>query len=173
MALEVEDGTGKANAESYISVADATAHFAGRGKGDAWDAVEDKEAALRKATDYMGQEYRTRWLGLRANSGQALDWPRAYVPKFDAPGGYGANPDYYLLTDIPVEVKRACAELALRSNAEDLAPDETQGALEKTVGPITIKLDPDSPSRKQWTAVDLLLKPLLKPTSGAVNVVRT
>lgn len=31
MALEVEDGSGKANADSYISVADADAYFAARG----------------------------------------------------------------------------------------------------------------------------------------------
>jgi hypothetical protein len=66
MTLTVEDGTGKADAESYISVADADTYFTARNNAT-WAALStsDKEAALRKATDYMLQAYRVRWAGMR------------------------------------------------------------------------------------------------------------
>ena len=40
MALEVEDGTGKSTAESYISVADATTYHTARGNSTWNDIVE-------------------------------------------------------------------------------------------------------------------------------------
>ena len=52
MSLVVEDGTGKADAESYISVADADTYHSNRGNTD-WAALTttEKEQLLRGATD--------------------------------------------------------------------------------------------------------------------------
>lgn len=54
MALIVEDGTGLADAESYLSVADADTYHADR-NNEAWQdySTAEKEAALRKATQYI------------------------------------------------------------------------------------------------------------------------
>ena len=68
MSLEVEDGTGKATAESYISVVDASTYFTARAV-TAWAALASdalREAALRKATEYMIATYRDRWQGVRS-----------------------------------------------------------------------------------------------------------
>jgi len=172
MALIVENGTGLADAEAYISVADATTYHAKLGNADAWDAIDDKEAALRKATNAMTQFYRRRWLGFRVTQQQALDWPRAWVPFKDGPVGYRANPSYYAQDAVPTEGKNACAELALKTATDDLNPDLTQQALSKTVGPISITFDRSSPQAKRFQAVEHLLVMLVEPTSGAVNIVR-
>ncbi len=84
MSIIVEDGTGLATAESYISVADASTYFTARGN-TTWDALDEgeataaREAALRLATDYMTAVYRDRWEGVRYTEGQALCWPRSGV----------------------------------------------------------------------------------------------
>ena len=66
MSLIVEDGTGKSNAESYISVADADTYHSNRDNTD-WAALTtaEKERLLRIATDYMVAVYRLRWDGYR------------------------------------------------------------------------------------------------------------
>ena len=78
MSLICEDGSGKSDSESYISVADASSYHTARGN-TAWAALATdalREAALRRATDYMRQAYRSRWQGYKVNEDQALDWPR-------------------------------------------------------------------------------------------------
>jgi hypothetical protein len=56
MALIVEDGTGRADAESYVSVADADTYHANRGelrRGRRSAPPPSKEQLLRQATEYM------------------------------------------------------------------------------------------------------------------------
>ena len=120
MALIVEDGTGLPNAESFVSVADATADHDARGHAS-WAALASdtqREQALRRATGYMEQMYRMRWAGARRDARQALSWPRYATPMLDAPGGYGTLPAYYPMDAVPVVVQQACAELALRAASE-------------------------------------------------------
>ncbi len=111
MALITEDGSGKADAESFASVADADAWHAARGNA-AWAALTagEKEINLRKATDYMQQSYRSAWAGQRVTSTQALDWPRYDVPLKDLPGSY------YPSDTVPAEVRNACIMLALKAS---------------------------------------------------------
>lgn len=171
MALIVEDGTGKADAESYISVADATTYHANRGNA-AWAALASdtvREQLLRKATEYMLQVYRLAWDGSRVDITQALDWPRLYVPRVDVVGGYGGFASYYDNDIVPVEVQRACAELALKANSGPLAPDLTQGKKRVKVGSIETEYDQYSPQTKRYRSIDLMLAPFLASTGG-VNV---
>lgn len=176
MTLIVEDGTGLANAESYISVADATTYHANRGN-TAWASLASdtvREQLLRKATEYMMQAYRSSWKGYRATTTQALDWPRGDVDIPDTPGGYGGYPAYYALTDIPIEVKRACAELALKANSGALAPDLTQMLKRQKVGPLEQEFSEYSPQSKRYRAIDLMLASLLKGVGGvSVRLVRS
>ena len=181
MALEVEDGTGKDDAESYISVAGADNYHTLRGN-TAWtgaDAV--KEAALRKATDYMLQVYRLRWKGTRVSGNQSLDWPRNWVERDDYTyvkqngtamiGGF----QYYPSDEVPVEVQRACAELALKALSETLAPDIGRRTLREKVDVIEVEYDPNSPQYTLYRAVDNMLAPLLGGSGGWAfrKVVRT
>lgn len=166
MALIVEDGTGKADAESYISVEDATAYHADRGNA-AWASLASdtvREQLLRRATEYMLQVYRSAWQGYRMTSAQALDWPRADV----------CVDGYPLAIDIvPAEVKRACAELALKANSGPLAPDLGQAIKRQKIGPIDTEYADYSPQSKRYVAIDRLLQPLLSGRGGmSIKVVR-
>jgi hypothetical protein len=167
MALEVEDGTGKTDAETYISVADASTYFTARGNA-AWGALASdaiREAALRKATEYMTGQYRTRWQGARYTEDQALDWPRQGVVRDSWAVGYD---------EVPVEVQRACAELALKASSADLLADQEQAVVSEQVGPISVTYDKNSPQRKRYPAIEAMLAPYLKSGGGcSVGLVRT
>lgn len=170
MSIIVEDGTGLSTAESYISVVDASTYFTARGN-TTWDALDTgeataaREAALRKATDYMLAVYRDRWEGVRYIEDQALDWPRAGVVR----DSWSVDID-----EIPIEVKRATAELALKSASEDLQADLTQGVVREKVGVIEVEYNKNSPQAKRYPAIDFMLRPFLKSGGGAsVQLVRT
>lgn len=174
MPLIVEDGTGKPDAESYISAVDATAYHAARGNG-AWAALASdtiREQLLRKATEYMTQNYRGRWAGSRVGVVQALDWPRAYVPLQDLPSGYGGSPAYVLPTVVPVEVMRACAELALTANAGALAPDVDRSTKREKVDVIEVEYMDDSADYVRYRAIDMMLRPYLVGGGASTTLVR-
>ena len=163
MALIVEDGTGLATAESYISVADANAYFLARGN-TTWGALSDAqcEEALRKATDFMLQRYRSLWQGYRLGSTQALDWPRVDVEV----DGFGVPSD-----EVHVLVERACAELAYRSTVADLLPDTSSGGqvTREKVDVIEVEYLPGSNPAPTYPAIDQLLAPLLEYAPGSAN----
>ena len=156
--LIIEDGSIVAGAEAYIDVAYADTYHANRGN-DAWVTltVPQKEAAIRRATDYMGEAYRLKWAGKRVGITQALDWPRLTVPRKDTIGFQYSTQVYYDHKSIPEEVKKASAELALRAIAGDLAPDLKQGVRSKKIGPMETTYDTSSPQAKRYRAVDMML----------------
>lgn len=166
MTLVVEDGTGLANAESYVSVADATARHAAFGN-DAWAAAASdtvREQALRKATAYMTQAYRGRWSGLRKSLNQSLDWPR-----------FGVLVDGYPIASdkVPADIAGACADLALRALAGDLNADQGRAVVREKVGTLETEYDRYSPQATQYRAVSMALGPYLKGSSACVGLVRT
>jgi len=169
MALITEDGTAKADAESYCSVAAADAHHEARGMTN-WASLSttEKEQALRRATDYMTQTYGPLWAGLRSLPTQALDWPRSGCPRPEIFQGFWAP------TEMPPALIKGCAELALRAAAGELLGDQGREVIEQTVGPITTKYAQGSPQAKRYAAVDALLAPLmLAPRgSGVMRIVR-
>ena len=163
MPLIVETGTASSTSESFASVADADTYFSNRNI-TAWTLLTtaDKEAALRRATDYMAQAYRERWHGTRVTSTQALDWPRWNVPMRDAPGGYGSVPAYYSSTSVPAEVRNACITMALKAAAGELAPDIEPQTTSESVGPISVSYAPGSRQTVRYQAVDKMLSVFLK-----------
>ena len=168
MALIVETGAGLASAESLISVTDADTYFANIGTS-AWAALTtaQKEQNLRKATIFMGGEYRDRWAGTRTTVTQALDWPRYMVPIRDTPTAFGSAIAYYPSTSVPTLVGYACAELAYRSSVADLTPDLTRGIRSEQVGDLKIEYDTNSAQFTRFRQIDLMLKPFLKAGGGA------
>jgi hypothetical protein len=166
MALIVEDGSGLANSESYASVAEASAYFMARAQADAWDVVDDKEAALRLATDYIEQTYRLRWIGLRGSDDQALSWPRenAMMPDMD---------EFIANNVVPVEVKRAAYELALRSASAPLLTDtEREVSSEAIAGALSVTYVAGSNRQTKYEAVERVLRPLLLAGSSQSLVTR-
>ena len=168
MSLVVETGAGLSTAESYVSVADADAYHAARGN-TTWadlDDLEQKEPALRRATDYMMQVYRTRWKGVRMQAEQALDWPRSGV--YTEPFMHGAVGEYpYLVPDdiVPVEIARACAKLALKAVSADLAPDLARQTKREKVGPLEVEYADGAVQYVRYRDVDGMLAPYLKSTA--------
>ncbi|UYW33629.1 DnaT-like ssDNA-binding protein [Methylorubrum extorquens] len=171
MALVVETGAGLPDAESYASVEDANDYHQKRGNAG-WAGDEaGKEAALRRATEYLDGAYRTRWLGQSAAPAQGLAWPRAYVR---AERGYLAS------DAVPVAVVRACCEAALRelqapgSLAPDLFPGER--VVSETVGPLSVDYadggGSDAGAPPVLVAVDRILAPVLRSPAAAGLVLR-
>lgn len=107
----VEDGSGKTNANSYVSVADADQYHLNRANSE-WAALSEtlRQSYLVRATDYVDQRFGERWVGLRGSDTQALDWPRSCV--------VGVEPDA-----IPVKLMYAVCEYAFRCKDGALAPD--------------------------------------------------
>ena len=165
MALIVENGTGMATAESYISVAGIDARMSGFGN-DTWATITtaEKEEALRRATTYMLQAFRQRWAGYRMTSTQALDWPR-----------WGVMVDGYtvLSTIVPADVAAACADLAFKAAAGDLVPDLTRGIIREKVGPIETEYDRASPQSTRRPSIEMLLSPYLTGGPNMARLVRT
>jgi hypothetical protein len=172
MTLIVEDGTVVAGAESYGSLTDAATYHAAR-NNTAWAAIPTdamREGYLRQATEYMTGEYRDRWAGSRTTILQALDWPRYMVPVQDVPGGYAAYPAFLSNVIVPIEVKRACFELALRASVASLAPDMGRGVLSEAVGVLKTEYDPYKSEIISFRQVDMLLKPWLRLGGGGAMV---
>ena len=164
MTLIVEDGTGLSTAQSYVSVADADARFDGLGL-DNWSTLTpaEKEQALRRATVYMEQAYRTRWTGQRKTRDQALSWPRYDV----IVDGYWFPSD-----SIPAAIANACADLALRAAAGDLAEDTTRAIIREKVGPLETEYDAHSPQGVKYRAIDMALAPYLTGGGTMFRLVR-
>jgi hypothetical protein len=164
MAFTVENGTGLAGANAYISADDADDYHEMR-RNTAWDDLDDdeKEAAILKATDYMDAAY--SWAGDRSTSTQALGWPRSGV----VADGVSLASD-----ELPAALVRACAELALRASSSDLAPDVPRLKSREKVGPIEVEYDPHARAYTTYRLIDSILAPLLAGASGVFRtVVRT
>lgn len=165
MPLIVEDGTCKADAESYATVTFATEFHSARGNA-AWLALASdtvREALLRKATDAMLALYRERWKGVRATATQALDWPRLDV----VVDSYARAAD-----EVPLEVQKACAILALKAISGDLDPDPTQATKRKKVASLEVEYFEPAQALRLHKSVTDLLKPFLNGSGLNIRLVR-
>lgn len=176
MTIVVEDGSGLAGSESYISVAAFKAYHKARGRTDAVDALEPSaiESSLRNATGYM-RVYATRWAGMRSTDTQRLDWPRAYVPRAASLTGVTF---YWAAAAIPADVQEACAELAyLDATGTALQPPVDAGYPMKRdrTGPLETEWDTSRGYQgPRFPAIDSMLQPffLAGTGSGMVRLVR-
>lgn len=166
MVLVVETGAGLSNANSYVSFEFAEDYFAGLGYSD-WTAgtAPDREAALRRATQYIDMVYGPRWPGQRTRGrDQALDWPRKNV--ITTSGAYLAH------DVVPIELMEATAEAARRELATpfSLMPDEP-ARIEKrvAVGPISVEYADSRKPPSTMPVIDALLAELLRWSSDRVQ----
>jgi DnaT-like ssDNA binding protein len=169
MALVVEDGTGVASADSYVSTADADTYHGSRGNA-AWALLDQttKEINLRVATDFMLATFRGAWKGYRSTSTQRLDWPRADVQRDrDDAFAYLALIPFNI---VPDEVKQACAEYALVNSTTPLLTSLSRGKKSVKIGPIEIEYDGNSAMQTAFIMASRRLAPLLK-SGGNSNVV--
>jgi hypothetical protein len=77
LVLVKEDGTGKADANSYAAAADGDAYHEGHLYASAWTVASagNKEAALVMASRVIDAQ--VTFKGLRSSITQALQWPRS------------------------------------------------------------------------------------------------
>lgn len=144
MPLIVEDGTGRTNADAYVSVAEADAYFATRNTAWAGYTNDAREAAIRFATSWLDDTYLSLWKGFRVLESQALAWPRDNSPGYTLMWQRGTYPKaqgyLYDLDGFPImpntvprAVKRACMEAAiLKAGGVDFAKAATTTAVRKT-----------------------------------------
>lgn len=159
----MEDGSGIAGAESYISVADADTRHTNLGNTAWTGATSVKEAALRRATQYMLQAYRLRWSGMRVHFAQTLDWPRYDIMVDGFPVDVNSVPD---------AVKNACADLALKALSSDLNADLTPRVIREKVGPIETDYDRYTPQQTRFVAIDDMLAPYLDGGGPSMRLAR-
>lgn len=165
---------GAADADSYASLADADSYFSARGVST-WTGADDlKEQALRRATSYLDNQYRDRWIGRRATETQALAWPR-----IDGTRGYGyplLDSDGYDIgsTVVPTQIKRATFEAALLVlSGTDLEPRLERGGAIKSIGKGVGPLRKDitymdgAPAVDRITVLEGLLRGLVTGSPGA------
>ena len=140
ITLTVEDGSGLADANTYVSQADADAYFANRANAS-WAAATDdaKAAALIQATQYLDARYTFK--GVRLTETQALEWPRQ-EPPFVASVGVWRDvfevPSDFLAWPVQ-RVKDACCEAALRALTGPLYKDQDSAiVLSEKVGEIAV-----------------------------------
>lgn len=144
MPLIVEDGTGRANADAYVSVAEADAYFTSRNTAWAAFSNDGREAAIRFATSWIDDTYIGLWKGSRVVETQALAWPRDNSPGYTLMWQRGAYPKvqgYLYDVDgfpilpnvVPRAVKRACMEAAiLKAQAFDFVAGASSAAVKET-----------------------------------------
>lgn len=134
MALIVQDNTGAvAGANAYITVEEFKTYHTDRGNSFADFTDPQIEAAVIRATDYLDQRF--SFVGKkRRGRDQTTEWPRT-----DA-----WDRDRRSINDIPVEVREACAEYAIRALSQVLNPDPERDATGRpihskaqAVGPIS------------------------------------
>lgn len=102
----------------YGTVLDADAYHLARGTDTEWDDIEDKEAALLRASEWVDRNYRSRFAGYKLlGRSQEREWPR-----YDA---YDAANIYIPSDEVPVEVEYATYEAALKEGTTPgtLSPD--------------------------------------------------
>jgi hypothetical protein len=134
LVLIVEDGSGKSDANTYLSLAEANSYAESRLYSEQWSAATDatKNAALTMATRMIDAQH--QFNGYKRTAEQALQWPRVECPdpdisqqQFATSRRFIVGP--YVAEDIvPKAVKDATAELAIRMLASDRTADAQGGA---------------------------------------------
>lgn len=163
MALIIEDGTGKSDAQSYVTVTELRAFATMRGV-----TLPPEEASVEvllvKASDYL-LSLESEYQGHRVNSDQALSFPRT---------GLTINCEPFADDAIPLAVKNAQMQAAIEaSSGVDLSPSTTkyplyrekiEGAVERQfMTPRQLSTTPDgSFFTPSFPKVDAFIFPVLR-----------
>jgi hypothetical protein len=155
MAFTVEDGTGLASANAYVSVEEANVYHKDRGNSAWVGASSQKQVAIIKATAYLEAMY--RWTtGDKILVEQKLSWPRMGAYDRD---GYAI--EWY---EVPDAVKEATAELALVALTTSLTPSYDRITRSEQIGPISVTYADDAVGTR-YPLVDGILRGMASYTS--------
>ena len=167
MTLVVEDGGGKTDAESYVSIAEVKDYAAKYALLWSPDSDEIAEAACRVATQYIDATYRCVFQGSQANPNkQSLEWPRS--------GVYYSGNTVDSKT-LPTLLKKAVCEAAVRQLNKPgcLTPDTNAGANITSITADTVSIEYGGSGLAQgvklFPSIGLALSPLLQQQSSPFN----
>ena len=149
MAISIDATVGGASANSYLTLSDANDIIDGLVEDDdvtAWASATDdqKNRALYTAAQRIDRE---RFLGARATDTQSLQWPRTGVRKPDtyintyAVGfPFRITTDYFTDTEIPDQIKKAQAILAvyLNNNKDGLGLSGLEDYKSVSIGSLSV-----------------------------------
>jgi hypothetical protein len=170
MSLVVETGEGLENADSYVSIDEATAYVAAfyfptDAAAIAWNAAleedaADAEVALRRSTRDLDTIYAGSFVSKPLTSIQSLAFPRSGID------------------GIPLLLKNATIELALLAltGFDPIGPGDKSGEIEsekQKLGPLEVETKyfyPSDTVADEARKVSVLLAPLLKSSATAVNI---
>lgn len=150
--IVVEDGTGLANSNSYISLSDAQAYFAARlwSSGFTGATTDNQSLAILTATKVIDQL--VKFYGFKKTDAQALQWPRYRVPDPDIGGNFGYGVGVPPISGpwiadnvIPKKLKDCVCELAIVLLKSDRTAEPGQRGINKVSlgkGAISTEFDP-------------------------------
>lgn len=114
MDLIIEDGTGKTDANSYVTLAEAEAFHELQGSAEKWTALSADDKAKNLILAFMDMEgmYRGKWIGQKHNPKQAAAWPRSVKVGGDETL---TDPDgvFIAVDEVPRPVKEAQLQVSL------------------------------------------------------------
>lgn len=138
MAVTIDATTGGANANSYVTLAEADIYFATRLNSTTFTSTneDNRSIALIMATQRIDFE---AFVGDRASSTQALAFPRSNLDLVDG--------IQYESTEIPPHVKKATYELALYMLDTDMSAANSNDAYNSvSIGPLNVSFTDNQPS---------------------------
>lgn len=148
MAFIVEDGTGLTNSTSYASIAEADSYF-DNFNNTTWSALDDanKQLALNKGTAFIDEQYLFK--GSKTDYENALEFPR-----------YETGVVGYDGESVPVAIKKATYESALKSLTSELQPDvDSRAVTKEKVDVIEVEYsDNEKVEQTNYTKIDNILK---------------
>lgn len=167
MSIVLEDGTGVAGANAYVTVAECDAYHEARGNSD-WTEVstspdQGKSAAIVRATAALDATYGGRFPGYRLLArAQGLEWPRE--------GAYDREYNTVASDEVPQEIKDACCEMALREliEAGSMMPDLERGGNIRamTAGSVSIEYGSNATATTTFQLIAGILNRLMLTASG-------
>jgi hypothetical protein len=163
MAVTINATAGNANANSFVTAAEADAYFADRSHSEDWDAADadGRARALIVATRRLEQE---QYAGSRASVGQGLSWPRVGAVVDDVEVAAGS---------VPTLVRRAQMELAIVVLREDVTADTGLEAFDAvSVGPVDVTVREGRQAGALPAHVLRELAPVLRTPPGVVRLRR-
>ena len=149
MAVIVEDGTGKPDAEVYVSLADFKAWATKRLYDITPYPDATIEAKMLDAAMWIDTKY--RYGGTKLVATQALEFPRAGLVD------WSGNP----VVGVPSRVQQAENDLTWKGFTQPLYIDAARdGAIQQeVVGPLSVTYFQGAPSQTTFSAAEQLLKP--------------
>jgi hypothetical protein len=166
---------GGASANSFVTLAEADAYLETRLNASAWNDEEEDDVKMQALCEATRELSAIQWQGNRADSSQALSWPRSGATN---PDGTSSS-EQYAIDVIPQRLKDATCELALeflRAGTTDVASaGATDGIKQKTTGPLTtVYADPSQRAQglARYPRVMQSISPLLQVGAGQVRLTR-